>query len=304
MPDTSSSRLLAGTSLARAALDALRPYQWLKNLLIFVPLAAAHRLHEPPLLHAALRAFVAFSLCSSAVYVVNDLHDLASDRLHPYKRRRPIAAGRLPRGLAITLVPLLLAASLLVVWPLGLVAAGVLAGYFLLMLAYSLGLKDIVLLDVLVLATGYAARVLLGAVAVAIVPSSWLLAFCIFFFFSLALLKRYAEISVRQVIDGAHAHARAYLVEDQSLIIALGVSSGYLAVLVLALYTSTLTAGMLYRHPAVIWLTCTLLLYWISHLWLVAHRGRMPDDPLRFILKDRLSWILVPLMGLTAWLAL
>jgi 4-hydroxybenzoate polyprenyltransferase len=285
-------------------LEALRPYQWLKNLLVFVPLAAAHRLGEGVLLLHAIQGFVAFSLCSSSVYILNDLHDVSSDRLHPYKSRRPIAAGRVPRGLAMGLVPVLLTAGLVVAAPLGAGAVGVLAGYFALMVAYSLGLKDIVLLDVLVLATGYAARVLLGALAVRILPSSWLFAFCIFFFFSLALLKRYAEISVRQVREGQHAHARAYLLEDQSLLVAFGVASGYLSVLVLALYTSTLTAGQLYRHPAVIWLSCTLLMYWISHLWLVAHRGGMPDDPLRFLLQDPLSWILIPLMGATAWLAL
>ena len=287
-----------------AAFEALRPYQWLKNLLVFVPLASAHRLGEIPLLLQALQGFVAFSLCSSAVYLLNDLHDLRSDQLHPYKSRRPIAAGRVPRGLAVGLVPVLLAAGLIVAAPLGAEAVGVLAGYFALMAAYSLGLKNIVLLDVLVLATGYAARVLLGALAVEIMPSSWLFAFCIFFFFSLALLKRYAEISVRRVREGPHAHARAYLLEDQSLLVVLGVSSGYLSVLVLALYTSTLTAGQLYRYPLVIWMTCTLLLYWISHLWLVAHRGGMQDDPLRYLLQDRLSWILVPLIGVTAWLAL
>ena len=287
-----------------AALEALRPYQWLKNLLVFVPLAAAHRLGDVSLLLQAIQGFVAFSLCSSSVYVLNDLHDLRSDRLHPYKSRRPIAAGRVPRGLAMGLVPVLLVAGLIVAAPLGVEAVGVLAGYFALMVAYSLGLKDIVLLDVLVLATGYAARVLLGALAVKILPSSWLFAFCIFFFFSLALLKRYAEITVRQAREGQHAHARAYLLEDQSLLVAFGVASGYLSVLVLALYTSTLTAGQLYRHPAVIWMSCTLLMYWISHLWLVAHRGGMPDDPLRFLLRDRLSWVLIPLMGVTAWLAL
>lgn len=287
-----------------AVLEALRPYQWLKNLLVFVPLVAAHRLGEPALLLQALQGFVAFCLCSSAVYVLNDLHDLRSDQQHPYKSRRPIAAGRVQRGLAVGLVPVLLVTGLLVAVPLGAAAVVVLAGYFALMTAYSLGLKDVVLLDVLVLATGYAARVLLGALAVRIMPSSWLFAFCIFFFFSLALLKRYAEISVRRVREGSHAHARAYLLEDQSLLVALGVSSGYLSVLVLALYTSTLMAGQLYQHPAVIWMTCTLLLYWVSHMWLIAHRGGMPDDPLRFLLQDRLSWILVPLMGVTAWLAL
>ena len=291
-------------SVVRAAIEALRPYQWLKNALVFVPLASAHRLAEVPLLLQAIRSFVAFSLCASAVYVLNDLIDLRNDRLHPYKSRRPLASGRLPQTLAIGLVPVLLIGSLLVAAPLGGGPVAVLAGYFALMTAYSLGLNDLVLLDVLILAGGYASRVLMGGLAVQIMPSPWLLAFCIFFFFSLALLKRYAEISVTHARDGSRAHARAYLLEDQSLLVALGISSGNLSVLVLALYTSSTKVEHLYTHPALIWVTCTLLLYWISHMWLVAHRGRMSDDPLKFALHDRLSWILVLLMGVTAWMAL
>jgi len=290
-------------SVVRAGFEALRPYQWLKNALVFVPLASAHRMGEVILLAQALRAFVAFSLCASAVYVLNDLLDVSSDQMHPSKSQRPLAAGRLPRAVAAGLVPVLLAAALIVAAPLGVWPMGVLAGYFTLMTAYSLGLKDLVLVDVLVLAAGYAARVLMGGLAVQIAPSPWLLAFCIFFFFSLALLKRYAEINVTLPRDGARAHARGYLLEDQSLIVALGVSSGNLSVLVLALYTSSTKVEYMYRHPAVIWMTCTLLLYWISHMWLIAHRGRMEDDPLHFALHDRVSWIVVLLMGVTAWIA-
>ncbi|HXY96689.1 MAG TPA: UbiA family prenyltransferase, partial [Steroidobacteraceae bacterium] len=174
-------------ALLPAALESLRPYQWLKNALVFVPLAAAHRLGEPQLLLRALQAFVAFSLCASAVYLLNDLRDAPADRMHPHKRLRPIASGRLPRSVALLLAAVLLAVTIAAAWPLGASASAAIAAYLALMIAYTLGLKAIVLLDALILAGGYALRVLGGGLAVAIIPSARLLAFCIFLFFSLAL---------------------------------------------------------------------------------------------------------------------
>lgn len=290
-------------SLLGAALESLRPYQWLKNALVFVPLAAAHRLGEPQLLARAAETFIAFSLCASTVYLLNDLHDASADRMHPHKRERPIASGRLPRRVARALVPVLLASTLMAAWPLGPKADVPLAAYFALMIAYTLRLKAMVLLDALVLAGGYALRVLTGGLAVAILPSARLLAFCIFLFFSLALIKRYAELALLRLRDGSAAHARAYLLEDQEFIVALGTSCGALSVLVLALYMSSETVARLYARAGFIWLTCVLLLYWISHMWLMAHRGCMTDDPLVFAVKNRVSAVLIVLMGATAWLA-
>jgi len=286
-----------------AALEGMRPHQWLKNALVFVPLAAAHRLGETPLLMHAARAFVAFSLCASAVYLLNDLTDAPADRSHPHKRLRPIASGRLPVPAALALSVALLAGSVSAAWPLGPRAGGTLGAYLLLMIAYTLRLKTIVLLDSLTLASGYALRVLTGGLAVAIIPSARLLAFCIFLFFSLALVKRYAELALLRLRDGPAAHARAYLLEDQEFIVALGTSCGALSVLVLALYMSSETVVRLYSRGGLIWLTCVLLLYWISHMWLMAHRGRMTDDPLVFAVRDPLSASLIVLMGATAWLA-
>jgi len=290
-------------ALLKAALESLRPHQWLKNALVFVPLAAAHRLGETPLLAQASRAFLAFSLCASAVYLLNDLRDAPADRTHPHKRLRPIASGRLPIPVALTLAAALLAAGASAAWPLGLRAGGTLGAYLVLMIAYTLRLKTVVLLDALTLAGGYALRVLTGGLAVAIIPSARLLAFCIFLFFSLALVKRYAELALLRLRDGPAAHARAYLLEDQEFIVALGTSCGALSVLVLALYMSSETVVRLYSRGGLIWLTCVLLLYWISHMWLMAHRGRMSDDPLVFAVRDPLSATLIALMGATAWFA-
>ncbi|MEN8175369.1 MAG: UbiA family prenyltransferase [Pseudomonadota bacterium] len=282
---------------------ALRPHQWLKNMLVFVPLAASHQLYDIALLAQAALAFVAFSLCASSVYVLNDLLDLPSDRRHPHKKDRPVASGQIPLSHAVAMTPLLLVMAAAVGLWLPPAFLAVLGVYYGLTLAYSLHLKDVVMLDVLVLATGYTLRVLAGGAAVEIAPSPWLLAFCVFLFFSLALTKRYAELVTMRTAVGARARARAYLLEDAELLAALGGASGYLSVLVLALYITGDMVRELYGRHELIWLVCLLLLYWISHLWLMAHRGRMHDDPLVFALRDgtsRITLIAMILIGLAA----
>ncbi len=307
IPESSSSRSalpsLSAASVIGAALETMRPYQWLKNLLVFIPLAAAHRLSDFELLGAATRVFVAFSLCASSLYVFNDLHDAPADRLHPHKRYRPIAAGALPRSMAIGLVPVLLAGAVAACLPLGPRVAAILASYVALMVAYSLKLKKIVLLDALVLAVGYALRVIVGAVAADIRPPVQLLEFCVLLFFSLALVKRYAELTLLRARDGAAARARAYRLEDREVILALGSGSGIVSALVLTQYLGSSSVELPYSRSEFIGATFVLLLYWVCHVWLTAHRGRMPDDPLVFAIKDRVSQILVVLMGVAAWLA-
>jgi 4-hydroxybenzoate polyprenyltransferase len=290
-------------SVVFAALEVLRPYQWLKNVLIFLPLLAAHRVMDPGLLIRALIAFLAFSLCASSIYVANDLHDARLDAEHPHKKGRPIPSGRLPQVVAWALIPSLLVPAILVGWLLGARVAATLVGYFALMLAYSWLLKRIVLLDAFVLAGGYALRVVAGGFAVNLLPSPRLVAFCVFLFFSLALLKRYAELILLGLRDGVAAHARSYVERDVPPILAIGTASGVMSVLVLVLCVSSATAGTNARAE-MIWPTCVLLLYWVSHLWLTAHRGKMTDDPLVFAVKDRLSLVLIALMGVTAWLAM
>ncbi len=295
------SLVLRPTLVIVAALETMRPYQWLKNLLVFVPLMAAHQLTNISLLGAVVCSFVAFSLCASGIYVFNDFHDAPVDRLHPHKRNRPIVTGALPRPVAIGLVPLLLTGAIAACIPLGPRVGAILVGYAVLMIAYSLKLKQIVLLDALVLAVGFALRVLLGAVAVDILPSFQLLAFCTFLFFSLALVKRYAELTLLRLRDGSVARARAYRLEDQELILALGVGCGILSILALTQYMGTSQAEIPYSRSAFMWISSALLLYWISHVWLTAHRGRMTDDPLVFAIKDRVSQVLIVLIGLAAW---
>jgi 4-hydroxybenzoate polyprenyltransferase len=181
---------------------------------------------------------------------------------------------------------------------------GMLVLYFALTLTYSLYIKKVVLLDVIVLAGLYTMRILAGSAAVAIWPSEWLLAFSMFLFLSLAFVKRYDELVVMRSVDGDQARARGYEASDAELLASKGTASGYMAVLVLALYINSGTAKALYGRHEFIWVLCPLLLYWIGRIWLVAHRGKMHDDPVVFALRDRTSRILILLMLGTVLLAM
>ncbi|MDR5737684.1 MULTISPECIES: UbiA family prenyltransferase [unclassified Caballeronia] len=283
---------------------ALRLHQWLKNLLIFVPLLAGHHLDAPRLIALAVTGFLAFGLCASSVYLLNDLLDLQDDRHHPVKRKRPLAAGTLPLLLGATVCPVLLAASFtiaLVFLPWRFVA--VLVAYYVLTLAYSLFLKRRVMVDVVVLAALYTTRIIAGAAAAGVRLTFWLLAFSMFFFLSLALVKRYTELCLTAQSGREKTRGRGYLSSDLSVVSSLGTSSGYISVLVLALYIQDERTAALYRHPELIWLTCPLMLYWISRTWIIAHRGVMHDDPIVFAARDRTSLLIAALCGFVFWLA-
>ncbi|MGH8783298.1 UbiA family prenyltransferase [Paraburkholderia sp.] len=283
---------------------SLRLHQWLKNLLIFVPLLAGHRLSHPDLAIAALLAFLAFGLCASSVYLLNDLLDLEDDRHHPVKRRRPLASGALPLTWGIALFPALLVSAFAIAWALlPWRFSAVLLGYYTLTLAYSIFLKRQVMVDVVVLALLYTIRIIAGTAAVATHLTFWLLAFSMFIFLSLALVKRYAELHLMKERGLMKTRGRGYVASDLPLISSLGTASGYLAVLVLALYIQDAKTAGLYRHPQVIWLACPLLLYWVSRTWMIAHRGLMHDDPIVFAARDRVSLFTVALCGAVFWAA-
>jgi 4-hydroxybenzoate polyprenyltransferase len=285
----------------RAGLRALRLHQWAKNLLVFVPLVAAHRLGDGSLFVDAVLAFLAFGLCASSAYVLNDLVDIKADRRHPRKRLRPFASGVLPPGAGVVLVPALLAASIAIALALPGRFLLVLAGYYALTLAYSFALKRIVLVDAVALAALYAARILAGAQAVQLPLSNWLLLFAVFLFFSLALVKRYAELDALRKEGRLDAAGRDYQVADLPILHSLGTASAAACVLVLALYLNSPAVLALYREPNALWLLCVLLLYWLSRVWLKGHRGEMHDDPVVFALKDRVS-LCVALFGVLAML--
>ena len=267
----------------------LRLHQWLKNLLLFVPLLAAHQFTDLPAWRALLIAFCSFSLCASSVYIANDLFDLESDRQHPRKRQRPFASGQVPVWMGVVLAPLLLIVSLLFAQYVGGRFVPWLLLYFLLTCAYSWGLKRLLIVDGLTLAVLYTLRVIVGAAAAGLALSFWLLAFSIFLFLSLAFVKRYAELEIQLLRGNQKLHGRGYYTSDAPLVQALGITSGYAAVLVLALYLNTDTVVQLYRTPELVWGELPVMLFWISWMWMQAHRGKMHDDPLIFAIKDKAS---------------
>ncbi|MCL4775287.1 MAG: UbiA family prenyltransferase [Burkholderiaceae bacterium] len=280
---------------------ALRLHQWLKNLLIFVPLLAAHQYTNWSSFLEALTAFFAFGLCASSVYILNDLLDLNDDRRHVRKRSRPFASGQLPIRSGLIAFPLLLViafglgTSLLPIsFTLGL------SCYYALTLAYSLWLKRRMVIDVMALAALYTLRIIVGAIALGIALSFWLLAFSMFLFLSLALVKRYAELfHVRtQSANNNKAHGRGYFAADLPMIASLGAASGYMAVMVLALYVNDAQTAQLYRHQQIIWFACPLMLTWISRVWMLAHRGVMDEDPVIFAVRDRPSLVVGALIAL------
>jgi 4-hydroxybenzoate polyprenyltransferase len=292
----------------RAWVKALRLHQWAKNVLIFLPLLLAHA-HAPGLLAAAAIAFLSFGLCASATYIVNDLLDLDADRQHPRKRRRPFASGDLSAiaGVAVSLLFLAVAAALALAVPhiiraispgLTFVAPyqinfiGWLGIYLVTTLAYSLRLKRAVLVDVIVLSGLYTIRILAGAAATGVAVSTWLASFSIFFFLSLAFVKRFAELENLQARGGEAPKGRGYHVSDIEQLRSFGSASGYASVVVLTLYISNLDAAQLYRHTNRLWLLVPVLLLWLSRLWLQASRGRLNEDPVVYAITDKRSLLL------------
>lgn len=290
--ETIGTGSVAGLDYARA----LRVHQWLKNLLILVPALAAHAL-TPALLGPALLALVAFSLCASSVYLLNDLIDLPSDRAHATKRHRPFACGAIPITHGLVLIPILLLASLALALALSPAFAGVLAGYYCLTLGYSLLLKRILMLDVVVLASLYGCRVVAGSVAFGVVVSEWLTAFCVFFFLSLALIKRAAELSGRLEQGKGDPAGRAYRLADLPVVEMMAAASGFVAVLVMALYIRSPEIAVLYDDPKALWAVCLILTYWIGRVLVLTRRGEMDEDPVVFAATDRTSLFCAAVAG-------
>jgi 4-hydroxybenzoate polyprenyltransferase len=275
----------------KSLVKTLRIHQWTKNLLIFVPLLAAHRIFEIQLLLNGVLAFIAFGLCASSVYVLNDLLDLPDDRQHPTKSIRPLAAGTFPIIHALFLMPvLLLTAFSLALFCLPTSFVVVLFTYYVLTLIYSLWLKRMAMMDVIVLAMLYTIRVVAGAKAMSLFATFWILGFCMFIFISLAFVKRYTELfDSRQKRAAGKTFGRGYYPADFELLSSLGGASGYISVLVLALYINDASTGLLYQDQRWMWAACPLLMFWLSRLWLLAHRGQMHDDPIVFALRDNVS---------------
>lgn len=297
MTAASPNAVSPGASV-RPLLRALRVHQWVKNGLVFVPVVLDHKLFDRPVVLRAALAFAAFCLAASGAYVLNDLYDLEADRRHPTKRNRPFAAGAVSPGLGKLLVPVLFAGAILIAFAIG--ARGfsaLLLLYVTATTAYSVYLKRIAVLDVLLLAGLYTLRVLAGIAATGVRFSTWLLAFSMFLFLSLAFLKRYGEVGGLEGPADTGVLRRGYLRGDREWLGSMGGASGYLSVLVLALYVSSEQVTALYRTPFLLWLICPLLLFWISRMWLLAYRGRLHEDPIVATARDPISYLLGAIVG-------
>lgn len=286
----------------RLVIKALRLHQWAKNALLFVPLMAAHDLSAESWL-ITLLAFIAFGLCASATYVVNDLFDLASDRAHPRKQARPFAAATLTIQFGIALVLVLLPLSLLLAAAISLPFFGLMVLYIAATLLYSARLKQIAIVDVLVLASLYTHRILAGGLVSAVVISNWLLAVSLFMFLSLALVKRCAELEFMSGDGKVSLAGRGYRTSDLSYLISMGIASGFVAVMLLALYVDSQVGGSMYPQAEILWLILPPMLFWIMRLWLKISRMEIHDDPLLFAITDRTSWIVAALVACVALLA-
>jgi 4-hydroxybenzoate polyprenyltransferase/phosphoserine phosphatase len=274
----------------------LRVHQYAKNALVLVPLFTSH-LFTVATVVQALVALIAFSLCASSVYIVNDLVDLQDDRAHRSKRSRPLACGAIPLAHGLLAAPLLFLGAVMLASSVSLSFLGVLFGYFALTTAYSFVLKRMMLVDVITLAGLYSIRVFGGAVAIEVALSKWLLAFCIMIFMSLALIKRYVELAARKDASLPDPTSRDYRTSDLDMVAALAAAAGFNAITVFALYISSDSVNALYSRPELLWLVGPLLLYWVARALMLASRRLMDDDPVVFALKDRVSLVTIGLAG-------
>lgn len=283
-----TEHLVTDAKSIRPYIKALRPHQWLKNALVFLPMLAAHQWEVPAAL-LSLLAFACFSLVASSVYVLNDLLDLDADRAHPRKKNRPFASGSIPiahgtwMAAGLLILGAVLAASISAQFLLAM------AAYYVLTTIYSLHLKRRIVIDIFVLAGLYTARIVAGGVATGIPLSVWLLAFSVFFFLSLAAVKRQAELTDSVGRGNLMASGRGYHVDDLPIISMIAIGAGYVAVLVMTLYINSPAVVELYAHPEALWGVCAVLLYWITRTVMVAHRGNMNDDPIVYAVTDRVS---------------
>ena len=274
---------------AQSLLKALRPHQWLKNVLVFVPILTANALRDGHAWVDAAAMFAAFCATASAVYIVNDLTDLSADRGHPRKRRRPFASGDLPLVVGLVVAPLLLLVGIVLGLAIG--TAHVIIFYAACSLAYSIKLKELPLVDVFTLALLYTVRVFGGAEASNYRLSPWLLAFSIFLFLGLATTKRVSELMDLKRREGRTTARRGYWTDDIAILQPMGVSASFVSATVLALFVQSDSVTARYTHPELLWVVVPLLLFWQCRLWLSTARGYMHDDPIVYAARDWVSWL-------------
>jgi 4-hydroxybenzoate polyprenyltransferase/phosphoserine phosphatase len=289
----------------RSLLKAMRVYQWAKNLLLFAAIFLGHQFTNPALIFNVLLGFAAFSLCGSAVYILNDLMDLEADRLHARKQKRPFAAGDVsPVTGALTSAVLLLGAFAIAI-PLSLSFAATLGAYFALTLLYTFYFKEKLLVDVFILAGLYTLRVWAGGACTGIAISHWALAFFMCLFLSLALAKRHSELMASAgAQEDKPLNRRGYRPSDIPFVLAYGCGSSLMSVLVIAIYLNSPDVSVNYRSPSMLWFVCPTLGYWSGRLWILAVRGELDEDPVLFAIKDKISYLLGAIIVMIVLLAI
>jgi 4-hydroxybenzoate polyprenyltransferase len=290
-------------SILRTFIKALRPHQWIKNLLIFTPLFVSNQWSNPNMIIRASIGFISFSLIASSVYVINDIFDIQNDRSHIKKKYRPFAAGNISIGHGLILILFLIFAGLFVGYFLDVIYFFLLMTYIIFNFLYSVYLKKILLIDILILSQFYTLRIFSGGVITNIVLSFWLIAFSVFVFFSLAIAKRYAELNLSIKINKKNIKGRGYTIDDLNILNIMGVTSGYIGVLILALYINSPEVVLIYSSPKILWGICLIFLFWISYIWLKASRGELDEDPLTFAIKDRISLVVFSILMIDIILA-
>lgn len=291
-------------SLIYSLLKAIRPQQWVKNLLLFVPVFVGNQWNELNLIMRSFIGFVAFCLIASAVYIFNDLIDIQLDRAHVKKKYRPFAAGFLTAQHGLLVFFVFIVAGLSSAYLLNLIYFLILILYLLINFLYSVYLKKIVLVDILLLSLFYTLRMVSGGIITNITLSFWLVSFSMFIFFSLATSKRYAEVQLMNNSVKSKIPGRGYYNYDLTILNIMGVTSGYIAVLVIALYINSPEVISIYSSPKALWGVCLLLFFWISHIWFTTSRGKMDEDPITFAFKDRTSLVVFALLLINVILAM
>ncbi len=291
-------------NIVTALIKEIRVYQWVKNSLIFTPLLLSHTFSDSARFMDSVIAFFAFNLCASAVYVINDLCDIESDRKHPEKKFRPVAANIISVNFARIITLILVITSFAIAFTLNREFVLVLLGYFLLTLFYSFGLKKVAIVDVIILGGLYTLRIIAGVVVIRVEISYWLIIFSLFIFISLAILKRYIELfnmKARNEMDMSH---RGYKVEDITILSRMGITASNIAILVVALYIHDPLVITKYTSPIWLWFIIPALFYWLSRIWLLANRGELHEDPILFALHDMESYVVAFICILSVVLAI
>ena len=286
------------------ALKAMRPHQWVKNILIFAPLMLSYQFLNISSITEAVMAFLAFSLTASGLYIVNDLQDINADRAHPTKRNRPFASGRLSRNWGISQAVIVLVIAFSIAAYLNPKFLVVQIIYAIISASYSFKLKQVVLLDVSLLAVLYTLRIIAGTFAVSVDLSYWLIVFSIFIFTSLAMVKRVSELYNLKLQGKEEVGGRGYTIYDHEIMSAMGSASGFVSVLVLALYIHDPLTAERYSHPQWLWMIVPSILYWIGRVWILAHRGQMNEDPVVFAVRDKVSYFILLFIGVGVYLAI